>query len=117
MRANQLIVTGVTLPQAKATNGIVSPALTASGTSSVNATVLAWGKNLIATAAAGTGAIVPVGEDGDELSVYNAGANTVSIYPPSGALINTVSSVTVGSIMEVRITQYTSQIFSMIKSA
>lgn len=75
--------------QALAIGGQGTTGITAAGTSSqANATALNTGNNMIGTAAANSGVRLPAGMPGDEVWVYNGGANTVNVYPPTGAAIN-----------------------------
>ncbi len=66
----------------------VSPSLTATGTTQATALLLINGISNIGTAASGTGVLLFPGNPGTSQTVYNGGANSVKIYPTSGAQIN-----------------------------
>lgn len=66
----------------------VSASITAAGTTQATATLLINGINMIGTAAAGTGVVLFAYNPGASQTVYNGGANAVTVYPPSGAKIN-----------------------------
>lgn len=75
--------------QATAIGGQGTTGITAAGTNSqANSTLLTTGNNVVSTAAANSGVRLPAGMPGDEVWVYNAGASTMHVYPPSGAAIN-----------------------------
>ena len=63
--------------------------LTATGTNQSTALALTNGVNGITTVSAGTGVILDgQARSGDSQVVYNGGANSLKVYPPSGAAIN-----------------------------
>jgi hypothetical protein len=63
--------------------------LSAAGTIQSNATLITARVNVISTVASGTGVILTsISGAGYSQTVYNAGANPLSIYPPTGASIN-----------------------------
>lgn len=66
----------------------VSASLTATGTTQGTALLLINGINFIGTAASGTGVILFPANPGTSQTVYNGGANAVTVYPPTGAKIN-----------------------------
>lgn len=78
--------------QAQTFQGVanVAPAITALGSTQGTAFVLVAETNLVTSAAAATGVLLPSGNDlGDEVSVVNAqGTNALLVYPPTGATIN-----------------------------
>lgn len=75
--------------QAVAIGGQGKTGIAAAGTDSqANSTLLTVGNNVVATAAANSGVRLPAGMSGDEVWVYNAGASTCHVYPPTGAAIN-----------------------------
>lgn len=65
-----------------------SSGLTATGTVQGDAYAMTAADNEFTTVASGTGAILYAGTPGDEQSVYNGGANALTVYPPSGSSIN-----------------------------
>ena len=64
----------------------VSPALVAAGTSIANALLLAADWNYVATVSPGAGVQIMPLKPGNDLEVWNAGANTLNIYPPSALI-------------------------------
>jgi hypothetical protein len=57
------------------------------GTTQANALPLGADNNAFSTVGAGTGAILPAMNPGDDVTVYNGGANALLIYPPVGGMI------------------------------
>ena len=88
--------------------GDVDPAVTALGNSAATAYAIGACNTLVTTAAASTGVILPVGTTGapnftglfDEYTVANKGANTLTVYPPTGGTIdgNASASITTGAL-------------------
>ena len=68
--------------------GVGATGLTATGSTSTDALQLSADFNTVATTAAGTGVRLPPTEAGALVAVYNAGANTLAVYPASGSTIN-----------------------------
>ncbi len=64
-------------------------AVSAAGTVQGDATVLTSLVNFVSTVAANAGVILSAGPS---QLVYNGGANTLKVYPPSGAKINQVTT-------------------------
>ncbi len=79
---------GFSAGQAIALAGDIASNVTAAGSTQGTATAIKASINYIGTAAASTGVILPAAQPGDSLTIYNGGANTLTIYPPSGAKIN-----------------------------
>ena len=85
----RLVVSGMSAPQATAIQGTVANTLTATGTSSqtaaypINADV-----SRFTTVAANAGALLPAMNPGDDVVVFNGGANALLLYPPVGGAIN-----------------------------
>lgn len=79
--------------QARASMGFPSTGLTAVGTNQATALVLPSDFNVITTAAASTGAILPATgfqyQLCDTIIVCNHGANAITVYPPVGGTIGT----------------------------
>ena len=72
--------------------GEVASNLVAAGSTQGTALLLSADVNEIVTAAASTGVRLPdntVAVAGDSVIVFNAGANSVSLYPAAGDTINT----------------------------
>jgi hypothetical protein len=70
----------------------VNSAVSAAGTTQGTATALGAAFNVITTAAAGSGVILPQGQPGDRIAVYNAGVGAMYVYPPTSAKINTLAT-------------------------
>ena len=66
----------------------VSPPLTATGTTQATALLLINGVSYVGTVSAGSGVVLFPGNPGTSQRVYNAGLNTLKVYPASGAQIN-----------------------------
>ena len=68
-------------------------ALSAAGTTQGTATELVNADSELTTVAAGAGVVLSSGlASGDQQTVFNAGANAVKIYPPSGMSINALAA-------------------------
>ena len=95
-RAIQIMQSGTPASQAVAINGgnAINTAISAAGTTQATATTLTGGVNMIGTAAAGSGVILPQGQPGDLITVYNGGANAVYVYPPTSAKFGALSANT-----------------------
>ena len=72
--------------------GSVARSLTAAGTTQADALALGSANNFLGTVAASTGVVLPPGGQGDEIFIYNGGANAVLVYPPVGAAINNLAA-------------------------
>ena len=71
----------------------VGTAVSAAGTTQGTATELVNADNEITTAAAGSGVVLSASlASGDSQTVFNAGANAVKVYPPSGMKINALAA-------------------------
>ena len=79
---------GIPAGMATAINGGVQSGLTATGTTQGTAYNVNLGMAYFSTVAASTGAVLTAGAPGDETWIHNAGANALTVYPPSGAQIN-----------------------------
>ncbi len=67
--------------------------ISAAGTTQGTATELKAADSEITTVSAGAGCVLASGlASGDEQTVFNAGANAVKIYPPSGMKINALAA-------------------------
>lgn len=67
--------------------------VSAAGTTQGTATELTMADSEITTAAAGSGVVLSSSLSGGDLqTVFNAGANAVKVYPPSGFKINSLST-------------------------
>lgn len=93
MALQQRIVTGgVPGTAAAAIAGTVANSLTATGSTQATALALPADVNRFTTAAASTGTILPAMNPGDQVEIFNGGANALSVYPPVGGAINAVAA-------------------------
>jgi hypothetical protein len=81
--------------------------LTAQGSSQGNATQLAALVNVLTTVALNTGARLGAALVGQVIEVWNMGANALAVYPPSGGVINALSTnagvnIQPGSVLHFR---------------
>ena len=83
---------GVSAFQARAINGDVAPTVSAAGTTQGTAKALKAGINVITTAAASSGVILPACEVADQVEILNLGANAVTVYPDTGARVNAIAA-------------------------
>lgn len=91
--AGTLAVTGVVTLTTYILDG-VGNALTAAGTTRADALQLAKTINNVTTAASGTGVILPVGQVGMTITVFNAGANAIKVYASASETIDTIAGST-----------------------
>ena len=106
---------GFSAGQAKALNGAVASTVSAAGTTQTGATALAADYNRVSTVAASSGVRLPSCEIGDWLVVYNAGANPLTVYPPTSGTINQVAAnggVLLGINTECLFRKWTSTIWT-----
>ena len=90
---------GVSTLEATAAWKDISASLTATGTLQSDALMLTNAVNFVGTVAASTGVILDSQiSAGDYQYVYNAGANTLKVYPPLGAKINALATNTAFSL-------------------
>lgn len=93
-QAFKIVQSGLASNPALAIVGDVATGLTATGNSQGTALSLGATINFVSTAAASTGVLLPNGSAGDRVTVYNGGANSLTVYPPAGAQINNLSANT-----------------------
>lgn len=101
---------GVSAGAAQAINGDVNDSITAAGTTQGTATALTAGVNVITTAAASTGVVLSDSQISDEYSILNLGANSVTVYPPSGgriAQLSTNTGFTLATNTAVKVKKFT----------
>jgi hypothetical protein len=73
----------------------VMTSLTATGTNQATAYPITTAKALFSTVTSGTGAVLSLAATaGDSQVVFNAGANPLKVYPPTGAKINSLPTNT-----------------------
>lgn len=97
--ARDICLGGTSAMSAQAINGRVATGLTAAGTTLATALALNATINFISTAAASTGVSLYSSQVGDEMEVYNGGANTVKVYPDSSS--NNINQLAAGSGMNL----------------
>lgn len=95
--ARDITAGGTSAMSAQAINGRVATGLTAAGTIITDALDLNATINVVSTAASGTGVQLYSMIVGDEMEVYNGGANTVKVYPDSTSVA--INQLTAGSAM------------------
>lgn len=87
---------GLGVPAAEAAGDFiaqVATAISAAGTTQATATSITADANLVSTVGASSGVIIYNGMIGDSCIVFNdAGANTLTVYPPVGSKINNLST-------------------------
>jgi hypothetical protein len=79
--ARQVMGAGFSAGQALAIGGGVASAVSAAGTTITDATDLGQAVNVVTTVAADSGVQLPAAAPGDEVWVYNSGANALKVYP------------------------------------
>lgn len=79
--ARDICLGGTSAMSAQAINGRVATGLTAAGTVITDALDLNATVNLVSTVAANTGVQLYSAQVGDEMEVYNGGANALKVYP------------------------------------
>ena len=77
--------------------GDVGNTLTAAGSSASNALSLSAVHNRVSTTAASTGVKLPTAEAGAIVTVANDGANSLTVYPQTGATIDGAASVAIAA--------------------
>lgn len=77
---------------AAAINGQVSSAMTGAGTTQGDATAITASVSVFTTTAASTGGVLTDSMIGDEYDIMNLGANSLTVYPPSGGRINAIAT-------------------------
>lgn len=110
--AKDIMLGGTSAGQAKAINGQVNSAVSAAGTNLATATQLSQTVNFLSTVGSGAGVKLFNGDIGDDILVYNGGANTATVYPHSSSgIINQLSAGT-----GVSLAQYTTAYFRRVTS-
>ena len=84
---------GLPIPLTSAICKDVATSVSAAGTTQGTATELTAADNELTTVAAGSGVVLSANlAAGDTQTVFNAGANAVKVYPPSGMKINALAA-------------------------
>ena len=110
--ARDLVSVGFSPGQAGGANGQVAPSVSAAGTTINDATDLVASINYVSTVAASSGVQLYFGQVGDDMWVFNAGANALKVYPPSSS--HTINQLSAGSAMILPIN--TGCMFKLISS-
>jgi hypothetical protein len=88
MRKLNLIGSGIAPLAANNIMGIVTSGLTATGSDQAGALAITDDISIVTTTAASTGVRLPAGtQPGDTYVIANHGANSLSVYPPTGGKI------------------------------
>jgi hypothetical protein len=91
-----LMGTGCPALQAQASVGMIKTGLSGAGTTQGTATAVTSDFNVFSTVGASSGAILPATgtqyQLADSIIVVNHGANALTVYPPSGGTISTLSA-------------------------
>lgn len=77
--------------------GDVGNTLTATGTTVTDALQLSAVTNVVTTAAASTGVKLPPSETGAMVTVFNNGANTLTVYALTGSTVDAGASVSIAA--------------------
>jgi hypothetical protein len=101
-----LMGTGSSGPAAQAAVGLPAVGLTALGNSQGTAYALTSDLNVFTTVASSTGCLLPTSAIGDWITVVNHGANTLSVYPPSGGKIANGSTNAAFSVAATKTAQF-----------
>lgn len=83
---------GCSAGQAAAINGQVSATMTGAGTHQSDGTAITASISVFTTTASGTGGTLTDSMIGDEYEILNLGANSLTVYPPSGGRINAIAT-------------------------
>ena len=74
-------------------NSLAATGISAAGTTQATATILLAQDNEVTTVASSSGVVVTnLLLPGENMTVFNAGANAVKVYPPTGVQINALGS-------------------------
>lgn len=118
---SNLMGSGIPANAANFIVGGTAAGLTATGSSQTDALAITASNNQFSTVAPSTGAILPsFAQPGDVCRVYNNGANTLSVYPPTGGAINggsTNAAFSVAAGKSAQFTMLTSTAWGSILSA
>ena len=101
--AKEIMGGGLSAATAQAIGGSVQTGLTATGSAITDALQLTASNVQVSTTAASTGVLLPNGVIGDEVLIYNAGANTLAVYPPTSS--QSINSGSAGAAFSVATTK------------
>lgn len=99
--AKDIVSGGTSAGSAQAMNGRVGAGLSAAGTIITDATDLLATVNVVTTVAAGSGVQLPSMMIGDQVEVYNNGANALKIYPDQSTVA--INQVTAGGSVSLAV--------------
>lgn len=99
--ARDIAAGGTSAGSAQAINGRVATGLTATGTTISDALDLNATVNVFSTVASGTGAQLYSMQVGDQMEVYNGGANALLVYPDQTTVAINQLSVGTGMILPI----------------
>lgn len=88
----RLVVAGMSATEAQASVGTAQDQLVATGASQATAAPVPADNNRFTNVAAATGCILPAMNPGDNITIMNAGANALKVYPPVGGQINALGA-------------------------
>lgn len=94
---SRLMGSGINAQAAVNICGDSANALTATGSSATDALQLSAVLNNIGTTASSTGVKLPPTEAGAVIFIRNTGAQTLTIYPPTGSTINGTTSASIAT--------------------
>lgn len=77
--------------------GDVATGLTATGSTAADALQLSAVVSVVATTAASTGVKLPPAETGAMVTVFNNGANSLTVYPQTGSTVDGGASVAIAT--------------------
>ncbi len=78
-----------------AASGLTATGIVAAGTSQATATTLSAQDSEVTTVSSGTGVILnPLIAPSEEQTIFNAGANALKVYPPTGMQFNSLPTNT-----------------------
>lgn len=86
--AREVMGGGFSAGQAAALGGQYNGSVTAAGSSQTDATAIVSSLNVVASADGSKGVILPAGQVGDAVTIFNNSGSTLKVYPPSGAAIS-----------------------------
>ena len=89
--AKEVMGGGLSAGQANGLGGNYA-AITAAGSSKTDATLIGASSVVVASADGSKGVILPAGQVGDEVDVFNNAGSTLKVYPPAGAAITVVGT-------------------------
>lgn len=101
---SKMMGVGFAAAQADQLAGAGATGLVATGSSATDALLISSHLNAVATTASSTGVVLSTSfTPGDEVYVFNGGANTLAIYPPSGATMDNTTSATIVTLKGIRL--------------